>query len=156
VGVDRAAVIGCLFLVGAWRAPAQENLIHAEIGGLRNNDGRVVCTLFSSADVSRKTHQGLRAHLRDFQPDTNLLGIPREGVGASNDAKGLLEGYRLLKQSRGTSHQPLVATARKADFTVHWAGLQALIRIPPVRIQCGKVRKWALSIRTPLARRGST
>ena len=113
-----APVIGCLFLLAFAPAPAQENAIHAVIGGLRNDHGRVVCALFQSADGFPKASGKAVAHVSaaisnrqavcEFQGvaagvyaisafhdanangtlDTGLLGIPREGVGASNDAKG--------------------------------------------------------------------
>jgi uncharacterized protein (DUF2141 family) len=98
--------------------PPQMNLIHVEIDGLRNDKGQVVCALFSSAvDFPKRTGKAV-AHARsdishghafcDFsgiasgtyavsvfhdensngKMDTNLMGIPREGVGASNNAKG--------------------------------------------------------------------
>ena len=114
----RAAAVGCLFLLAVWRVSAQENVIHAEIGGLRNDDGRVLCALFSSADGFPKDSGKAIAHAAaviskrravcefpgvaagvyaisvfhdanaNGKLDTNLLGMPREGVGASNDAKG--------------------------------------------------------------------
>jgi uncharacterized protein (DUF2141 family) len=101
-----------------WGQTAQENLIHVEIAGLRNDHGQVLCALFSSAaDFPRRGDKAV-AHFKsvvsqgrascDFpnvapgiyavsffhdensngKLDTNFLGIPREGVGASNDAKG--------------------------------------------------------------------
>ena len=98
--------------------PPQENQIHVEIVGLRNDKGQVLCALFSSADdfpkktdeaVARTTSVITNRHaVCDFpgiapgtyavsvfhdensngKLDTNFMGIPREGVGASNDAKG--------------------------------------------------------------------
>jgi uncharacterized protein (DUF2141 family) len=98
--------------------PSLANLIHVEIGGLRNDTGQVVCALFSSADgfpkkgdkaVAQTKSAISNAHavceFRDVRParyaisvfhdensngklDTNFMGIPREGVGASNNAKG--------------------------------------------------------------------
>jgi|SRR5580700_10678754 uncharacterized protein (DUF2141 family) len=98
--------------------PSPENLIHVEIGGLRNNKGQVLCDLYSSADGFPKKGNKAVAHAKspisnghavcDFPDvktgtyavsvfhdensngklDTNLMGIPREGVGASNNAKG--------------------------------------------------------------------
>jgi uncharacterized protein (DUF2141 family) len=96
----------------------QENQIHVEIVGLRNDKGQVLCALFSSAgDFPKKTDNALsratsvisnRQAVCEFpgippstyaisvfhdensngKLDTNLMGIPREGVGASNDARG--------------------------------------------------------------------
>lgn len=98
--------------------PGQERLIHIEISGLHNDRGRVLCALFSSAvDFPKGTDKAVghassdvshgRAvcefhgipsgtyavsvfHDENFNGklDTNFMGIPREGVGASNDAKG--------------------------------------------------------------------
>lgn len=98
----------------------QANIIHVEIGGLRNNKGQVSCALYSSPDgFPKKTDKAvahLNASISDKQAvcefsgitpgtyavsvfhdensngklDTNSMGIPREGVGASNGAKGHL------------------------------------------------------------------
>jgi uncharacterized protein (DUF2141 family) len=95
-----------------------ENIIHVEISGLRNDKGRVLCALFSSAEAFPKKAEKAVARLTskiaerqatcDFSGiapgtyavsvvhdensngklDTNFVGMPREGVGASNDAKG--------------------------------------------------------------------
>ncbi len=96
--------------------PPQVNLIHVEIDGLHNDKGQVLCALFSSPiDFPKRTDKAV-AHARadishghafcDFsgiasgtyavsvfhdensngKMDTNLMGIPREGVGASNNA----------------------------------------------------------------------
>jgi uncharacterized protein (DUF2141 family) len=98
----------------------QENQIHVEIAGLRNDKGQAVCSLFSSAgDFPKKTEKAFahsssvisnRHAVCEFpgvapgtyaisvfhdensngKLDTNFMGIPREGVGASNGAKGHL------------------------------------------------------------------
>jgi uncharacterized protein (DUF2141 family) len=98
----------------------QENQIHIEIVGLRNDKGQVLCALFSSAaDFPKKPDKAVarttsvisnRQGVCDFSGiapgtyavsafhdensngklDTNFMGIPREGVGASNDARGHL------------------------------------------------------------------
>lgn len=98
--------------------PPGENVIHVEINGLRNDKGKVMCALFSSAaDFPKNADKAvLRTESRivqgtavcDFAPaapgtyavsvfhdensngklDTNFVGIPKEGVGASNNAKG--------------------------------------------------------------------
>ncbi len=98
-------------------APA-ENVIHVEISGLRNDKGQVLCALFSSAEAFPKKAEKAVARLTskiaerqatcDFtgvapgtyavsvvhdensngKMDTNFIGMPREGVGASNNAKG--------------------------------------------------------------------
>jgi len=95
-----------------------ENLIHAEIDGLRNDKGQVLCAIYSSADGFPKKGDKAVAHATSsisaghavcefpgLNPgtyaisvfhdensngklDTNFIGIPREGVGASNNAKG--------------------------------------------------------------------
>jgi uncharacterized protein (DUF2141 family) len=97
---------------------AQKGLIHVELLGLRNQRGHVVCALYASAEgfpkqpekaIARTTADiaGGRAvcEFADIEPgtyavsafhdenangklDTNFLGIPREGVGASNNARG--------------------------------------------------------------------
>ena len=97
---------------------SQANIIHVEIAGLRNDKGQAVCSLFSSAGDFPKHTENAVAHgtsvisnrhaVCEFSGaapgtyavsvfhdensngklDTNFMGIPREGVGASNDAKG--------------------------------------------------------------------
>jgi uncharacterized protein (DUF2141 family) len=118
------SLVGAFLLISSaalaqTQAP-QENQIHVEIGGLRNDKGQAVCSLFSSAgDFPRKTDKALahsaavisNRHATCEFPgvapgtyavsvfhdensneklDTNFMGVPREGVGASNDAKGHL------------------------------------------------------------------
>jgi uncharacterized protein (DUF2141 family) len=98
--------------------PALEQIIHVEIAGLRNDKGQVLCALFlSPADFPMRTSKAVahrttvisnRHAVCEFlgvtrgtyavsvihdensngKLDTNFLGIPREGIGASNDAKG--------------------------------------------------------------------
>jgi uncharacterized protein (DUF2141 family) len=98
-------------------APA-ENVIHVEISGLSNDRGQMLCALYSSAEAFPKKPEKAVARLMskiverkaacDFtgvapgtyavsvvhdensngKMDTNFIGMPREGVGASNDAKG--------------------------------------------------------------------
>jgi uncharacterized protein (DUF2141 family) len=100
--------------------PRPENQIYVEIVGLRNDKGQVICALFSSADdFPKKTDKAVarttslisgRHGACDFpgiapgtyavsvfhdensngKLDSNFMGIPREGVGASNDARGHL------------------------------------------------------------------
>jgi uncharacterized protein (DUF2141 family) len=97
-----------------------ENLIQVEIDGLRNDKGQVLCAIYSSADGFPKKGDKAVAHAKssiterhaacEFRGlnagtyaisvfhdensngklDTNFMGIPREGVGASNNAKGHL------------------------------------------------------------------
>jgi uncharacterized protein (DUF2141 family) len=96
----------------------QENQIHVEIVGLRDDKGQALCSLFSTAgDFPKKTEKAVahsasiitnRHAVCEFpgvapgtyaisvfhdensngKLDTNFMEIPREGVGASNDAKG--------------------------------------------------------------------
>jgi uncharacterized protein (DUF2141 family) len=110
--------IACVTGVLAQSQESQENVIHVDIDGLRSDRGRVLCSLFSSAaDFPKKADRAV-AHAKseifgrhatcEFQGvppgtyavsvfhdensngklDTNFMGIPREGVGASNNAKG--------------------------------------------------------------------
>jgi len=102
----------------AQKPPSQANLIHVEIGALRNDKGKVLCALFASSDGFPKESQKAVAHATSAisdkkavcefpgiaagryaisafhdensngRLDTNFIGMPREGVGASNDAKG--------------------------------------------------------------------
>jgi uncharacterized protein (DUF2141 family) len=117
VGLAAALVAAVGTLAQTPPVPA-ENVIHVEISGLRNDEGQVLCTLFSSADAfptkADKAVARLTAKIADRQAtcdftaislgtyavsvvhdensngklDTNFIGMPREGVGASNDAKG--------------------------------------------------------------------
>jgi len=95
-----------------------ENAIRVDINGLRSDRGQVLCALFSSAaDFPKEADQAL-AHAKSTildghatcefinipsgtyavsvfhdensngKLDTKFFGIPREGVGASNNAKG--------------------------------------------------------------------
>ena len=96
----------------------QASLIHVDIAGLRNDRGQVFCALYSSADGFPKdskkaiarvssaiSHEHAVCEFSGIAPgtyavsvfhdenshgklDTNFMGIPREGVGASNNAKG--------------------------------------------------------------------
>lgn len=106
------------FAALAQSQPPQENTIHVDIGGLHSDKGQVLCALFSSpADFPKKFERAL-AHAKSdisrgaaicefpgISPgtyavsvfhdensndklDTNFMGIPREGVGASNNPKG--------------------------------------------------------------------
>ncbi len=98
--------------------PPAENVIHVEISGLRSDKGQMLCALYSAAEafpkkadkaVARLTANiAARQAICDFtgvapgtyavsvvhdensngKLDTNFIGMPREGVGASNDAKG--------------------------------------------------------------------
>jgi len=98
--------------------PSPANLIHVEISGLHSDRGQVVCALFSSADGFPKKGENAVAQTKSAitnahavcefpdvkqatyaisvfhdensngKLDSNFMGIPREGVGASNNAKG--------------------------------------------------------------------
>ena len=98
--------------------PSPENLIHVEIGGFRNDKGQLVCSIYSSADgfpkIGDKAATIVKSPISNgdavcvfpgLKPgtyaasvfhdensngklDTNFMGMPREGVGASNNAKG--------------------------------------------------------------------
>jgi uncharacterized protein (DUF2141 family) len=104
-------------VAGVFAQAAQSDLIQAEITGLRSDKGQVVCALFASeADFPKRADKALaqiksgisEGHAVCAFPgiapgtyavsvfhdensngklDTNPLGIPREGVGASNNAK---------------------------------------------------------------------
>src|SRR5215475_7423576 len=97
---------------------ASPNLVHVEINRLHSDKGQVMCALFSSAagypkdygkaiarakseiaggqavcefpGVSAGTYAVAVFHDENSNGklDTKFMGIPREGVGASNDAKG--------------------------------------------------------------------
>lgn len=104
--------------VPAQSQESQGNVIHVDVDGLRSDRGQVLCALFSSpADFPKKADRAV-AHAKsgisarhatcEFEGvpsgtyavsvfhdensngklDTNFMGIPREGVGASNNAKG--------------------------------------------------------------------
>ena len=94
--------------------------IHVGVVGLRNNKGQVLCSLFSSAIAFPQKDDKAVAHYAaeisdrrascefpgiapgtyavsafhdensNGKLDTNFMGIPREGVAASNDARGRL------------------------------------------------------------------
>jgi len=96
----------------------QQELLRVHITGIRSDKGRVMCALYASADGFAKdgnkalmqTSSPVADHqatcdFHDVHPgtyavsvfhdensngrlDMNFMGIPREGVGTSNDAKG--------------------------------------------------------------------
>lgn len=100
------------------RAQSPADRIHVEISGLRNSKGQVLCALYRSADGFPKDAGKAIAQAKsaisggqascDFpgitsgtyavsvfhdensngKLDSNFIGMPREGVGASNNAKG--------------------------------------------------------------------
>jgi uncharacterized protein (DUF2141 family) len=106
--------------LAVWPQLASDNLIRVDIEGLRSDKGQIMCALYSSAAAFPKDgaktlaraqsavsgHRGV-CSFAGVQPgtyaiavfhdensngrlDTNFLGIPREGTGASNNAKGHL------------------------------------------------------------------
>ena len=111
------AIVGSARIWAQSQEP-QESVIHVDIDGLRSDRGQVLCALFSSAADFPKRADRAVAHAKseisgrhatceflgvspgtyavsvfhdensNGKLDTNLLGIPREGVGASNNAKG--------------------------------------------------------------------
>ena len=94
------------------------NMIHVDVSGLRTNNGQVMCSLYASGESFPKNDNKAMAHAKSAisngegvcefigigpgryaiavfhdensngKLDANFLGIPREGVGASNNAKG--------------------------------------------------------------------
>lgn len=94
------------------------NVIRVDVSGFRNDKGQAFCALFAPADGfptdSKRALARVRAPIvngnavcefkgvapgqyavsvfhdenSNQKMDTNFLGIPKEGVGASNDAKG--------------------------------------------------------------------
>jgi uncharacterized protein (DUF2141 family) len=111
-----------LYLASPWSSAARgdaASMIHADIAGLRNDKGQVLCDLYSSAGAFPGKPEDANARViaaisqgrafcefRNLLPgryaisvvhDENkngrldrLLGMPREGVGASRDARGHL------------------------------------------------------------------
>ena len=107
----------CLTGVSA-QQESRGNMIHVDVDGLRSDRGQVLCALFSSPAGFPKKADRAVAHAKsgisgrhatcEFEGvpsgiyavavfhdensngklDTNFMGIPREGVGASNNAKG--------------------------------------------------------------------
>ena len=98
----------------------QAHTIRVEIAGLRSDKGQIMCALYSSSDGFPKNSEKAIAHVNSAisgkqavcefsgiasgtyavsvfhdensngKLDTNFMGIPREGVGASNGARGHL------------------------------------------------------------------
>lgn len=118
VGVAAVLVTACCAFGQTPTPAPTGNIIHVEISGLRNDKGQMLCALFSSAEAFPKKPEKAVARLTskieerqaacDFtgvapgtyavsvvhdensngKLDRNFIGMPREGVGASNDAKG--------------------------------------------------------------------
>lgn len=117
IGLGVALVAARVGAVGPAATPTA-NVIHVDVSGLRSDKGQMLCALFSSAEafptktdkaVARLTAKIVeRQAICDFtgvapgtyavsvvhdensngKLDRNFIGMPREGVGASNDAKG--------------------------------------------------------------------
>jgi len=98
--------------------PSAQNLIHVEVSGFHSDKGQVMCALYSSAEAfPRKPERAVARTKSDIsghqavcefsgiapgtyavsvfhdensngELDRNFIGMPREGVGASNNAKG--------------------------------------------------------------------
>jgi len=96
----------------------QPNIIHVEVVGLHSDKGQAICALYSSREGFPKQNDKALARVSSAiaqkqaacefsgiasgtyavsvfhdensngKLDTKLMGIPREGVGASNGAKG--------------------------------------------------------------------
>lgn len=114
----RFSIVLCCLLTLQAGSGETHNAIHVAIDGLHTDKGQVICSLYSSAQGFPKDETKAIAHAKSpienrhadctfagIRPgtyaiavyqdensngrlDTNFLGIPREGVGASNHAKG--------------------------------------------------------------------
>jgi uncharacterized protein (DUF2141 family) len=115
-----SVVLGAACVADGQTPTPADSVIHVEISGLRNDNGQMLCALYSSAQAEAfpkkadKAVARLTAKIADRRAvcdfagvapgiyavsvvhdensngklDTNFIGMPREGVGASNDAKG--------------------------------------------------------------------
>lgn len=113
----KISMLLCCFLSLQVPSSNPQNVIHVGIDGFRTDKGQALCALYSSADGFPKDDRKAMAHSKSLitnrhadcefsgiepgtyaiavfhdensngRPDTNILGIPREGVGASNNAK---------------------------------------------------------------------
>jgi uncharacterized protein (DUF2141 family) len=118
LGVALVAASGVSGQTPASAPAPPNNVIHVDISGLRSDKGQMLCALFSSAEAfptkADKAVARLTAKIAERQAvcdftgvapgtyavsvvhdenlngklDRNFIGMPREGVGASNDAKG--------------------------------------------------------------------
>ena len=112
IGLGLALLAALSTALAQQPAPA-ENIIHVEVSGLRSNKGQVLCALHSSAEgfpkKAEKAVARVSAKITERQAacdftgiaagtyavavvhdensngklDTNFIGMPREGVGAS-------------------------------------------------------------------------
>lgn len=117
VVVSLLIIVGCAGIM-AQSQESQENVIQVDVIGLHSDRGQVLCALFSSAaDFPKKANKALAHAASEISGgratcqfrsvplgvyavsvfhdensnrrlDTNFVGIPREGVGASNNARG--------------------------------------------------------------------
>lgn len=89
-----AAFLGVLSISSfAAAEDAPNNRIYLEISGLRSNNGSIRCALYANADafprdISKAVSRGTGGIKDNHAVDTNILGIPKEGLGASNNARG--------------------------------------------------------------------
>jgi len=109
---------GAGLLIGQTAQPGAGNVIRVEVSGLRGDKGQIVCALFASAEGYPKKDEKAVAHAHgaiaekrascefmgiapgtyavsvfhdensNGKLDTNFIGMPKEGVGASNNASG--------------------------------------------------------------------
>lgn len=114
----KISMVLCCFFGLQVHSSVPQNVIHVGIDGFRTDKGQVICSLYSSAEGFPKSDRKAIAYSKSvivkrhadcefpgIQPgtyavavfhdensngklDTNFLGIPREGVGASNNARG--------------------------------------------------------------------
>jgi uncharacterized protein (DUF2141 family) len=105
-------------LVMAQGASDKGNVVRVEVSGLRSDKGEVMCALYASAEGFPKNPEKAVAHSKagisggnavcefsglsagtyavsvfhdensNGKLDTNFIGMPKEGVGASNNAAG--------------------------------------------------------------------
>ena len=118
ISLAALAIGGLLLISASAQQPPATNVIRVEISGFQSDKGQVICSLLSSASgFPSKSEQAIghakpaianRSAVCEFagvQPgrnaisvvhdensngkmDTNFVGRPKEGMGASNDAKG--------------------------------------------------------------------
>lgn len=127
---------------GAAAEPAARNGMHVVVSGLRNDSGQIVCELYASPETFLKganravartsapiAGRSAACEFADIPPgqyaisvfhdengngklDTNFLGIPREGVGTSNNPKGHFGPPRFAEASFQYSGGRLEMTIR--------------------------------------------
>jgi uncharacterized protein (DUF2141 family) len=113
-----AAILVCNLPPGIGVSLPQGNTIKVEVSGFRSDKGQLMCSLFASADGFPKKDEKAVGHGKatisekkascefagvgpgtyavavfhdensNGKLDSNFIGMPKEGVGASNDAKG--------------------------------------------------------------------